>query len=164
MERGIRKILTFVKRSIASKIVGKITLKPWLVISKSLKFPQDDRTDTNFIALLRTHFQRSKSTLDSLKRLFNAFRRKASLVPLNVALTVQWKFESNFVNKQSQATVNSRVQLHQKQSKIRAQGKLLEKSRLVDNAYATIQKPFGTFMANFQTQRQTQDSHHKKGR
>ena len=56
MERGIRKILTFVKRSIASKIVGKITLKPWLVISKSLKFPTDDRTDTNFIALLRTHF------------------------------------------------------------------------------------------------------------
>ena len=56
MERGIRKILTFVKRSVASKIVGKITLKPWLVISKSLKFPADDGTDTNFIALLRTHF------------------------------------------------------------------------------------------------------------
>ena len=56
MERGIRKILTFVKRSIASKIVGKITLKPWLVISKSLKFPTDDGTDTHFIALLRTHF------------------------------------------------------------------------------------------------------------
>ena len=46
-----------------------------LVISKSLKFPQDDRTDTNFVARLRMHFERSKSTLDSLKRLFNAFRR-----------------------------------------------------------------------------------------
>ena len=29
MERGIRNILTFVKRSIASKVLGKITLKPW---------------------------------------------------------------------------------------------------------------------------------------
>ena len=55
MDRGIRKILTVVKSSIASKIGGKITLKPRLVISKSLKFPTDDRTDTNFIALLEMH-------------------------------------------------------------------------------------------------------------
>ena len=27
-----------------------------LVISKTLKLPQDDRTDTNFIAPLRMHF------------------------------------------------------------------------------------------------------------
>ena len=40
-----------------------------LAISKSLKFMTDWRTDTNFIAPLRMHFKRSKSTLDSLKRL-----------------------------------------------------------------------------------------------
>ena len=79
-QRGIRKILTFAKRSTASKFFGKILNTEALVISKSLKFPKDDRTDTNFIAPLRMHFQRSKSTLDSLKRLFNAFRRKLSLV------------------------------------------------------------------------------------
>ena len=38
-----------------------------LVISKSLKVPYDDRTDTNFIVPLRMHLQRSKSTRDSLK-------------------------------------------------------------------------------------------------
>ena len=51
-----------------------------LEISKSVKFPWDDRTDTNLIAPLRIHFKRSKSTLDSLKRLFSAFRGKPSLV------------------------------------------------------------------------------------
>ena len=50
-----------------------------LVISERLKLPQDDRTDTNFIGLLRMHFQRSKSTLDSLKSVFNVFRRKPPL-------------------------------------------------------------------------------------
>ena len=49
MERGIRKILTFVKLKIASKISSFEKL----VISKRLKFPQDGRTDTNFIAPLR---------------------------------------------------------------------------------------------------------------
>ena len=51
MERGIRKILTFVKLKIASKI----SRFEKLVISKRLKFPQEDRTDTNFIASLRIH-------------------------------------------------------------------------------------------------------------
>ena len=42
---------------------------------------KDDRTDTNFIALLKMYFQRSISTLDSLKRVyvFNLLRRKPSL-------------------------------------------------------------------------------------
>ena len=51
-EIGIRKSLTFLKRQIAGKICGKIMLKP-LKFSKRLK---DDRTDTNFIALLRMYF------------------------------------------------------------------------------------------------------------
>ena len=50
-----------------------------LVISKRLKLPQDDRKDINFLAPLRIHFQRSKSTLDSLKSVLKAFRRKPSL-------------------------------------------------------------------------------------
>ena len=50
-----------------------------LVISKRLKFPQDDRTDKNVVALLRMHFQIFKNTLDSLKSDFNIFWRKLSL-------------------------------------------------------------------------------------
>ena len=72
-ERGIRKILTSVT-PFARKIFGEA-----LAISKRLKFPQDDRTVTNFIAPLRMHFQRSKSTLDILKSVFNVFGRKPSL-------------------------------------------------------------------------------------
>ena len=49
-----------------------------LVISKRLKFPQD-RTDISFIAPVKMHFLRSKSALDSLKRVFNVFGRKLSL-------------------------------------------------------------------------------------
>ena len=56
-----------------------------LDISKRLKLPQDDRTDTNFIAPLRMHSQRSKSTLVSLKSVFCVCRRKPSLVPHRVA-------------------------------------------------------------------------------
>ena len=48
MKREIRKRLTFVTGQIASKIFQKIIIKA-LVISKRLKFPQDDRTDTNNI-------------------------------------------------------------------------------------------------------------------
>ena len=64
-----------------SKIFGKIILKPSLVISKRFNLPQDDRTDTNFFELLRMHFQRYKSTLDSLKiECFQCIsRRKSSL-------------------------------------------------------------------------------------
>ena len=52
-----------------------------LVISNGLKFPQDDRTDSNFIALLKMHFYTSKieSTLGSLKSVINALLRKPSL-------------------------------------------------------------------------------------
>ena len=50
-----------------------------LEISKRVKFPQDDRTDTKFTVPLRMLFQRSKSILDRLKSVFNAFRRKPSL-------------------------------------------------------------------------------------
>ena len=50
MERGIKKIFTFVMRKVASKILGKITLKP-LEFRKD-KFHKDDRTDTNFIFII----------------------------------------------------------------------------------------------------------------
>ena len=50
-----------------------------LLTSKRLKMPKDDRTDKNFLAQLRIHFQRSESTLDSLESVFNAFRGKPSL-------------------------------------------------------------------------------------
>ena len=43
--------------------------------------------DTNFVAPLTKHFYRSKSTLDSLKSVFNAFRRKSSLSALE-----SWKW------------------------------------------------------------------------
>ena len=46
-----------------------------LVISKRLKFPQDDRADTNFMVLLnRMHFSRSKGTLESLESVFKVFQ------------------------------------------------------------------------------------------
>ena len=57
----------------------KFRLTEALVISKRLKFPQDDRTDKNCVASLRMHFQRSKNTLDSLKGVFHVFWRKPSL-------------------------------------------------------------------------------------
>ena len=50
-----------------------------LVISERFKFPLDDRTDTNFITPLSIHFYGSKSTRDSLKSVFNVFRRKPLL-------------------------------------------------------------------------------------
>ena len=39
----------------------------------------NDRTDTNSMAQLRMHFQRSKTALDGLKSVFNAFKRKPPL-------------------------------------------------------------------------------------
>ena len=77
--RGIRRILSFVKRSITTKNFPENNTEA-LVISKGLKFPKDDRTDTNFVVTLRIDLQRSsKSTLDSLKSVFYVFRRKPSL-------------------------------------------------------------------------------------
>ena len=78
MERRIRKILISVKLKIASKIFGKIIPKP-LQFRKDSSCPRTTEPDTSFIAPLRMHFQRSKSTLDSLKSVFNTFRRKPSL-------------------------------------------------------------------------------------
>ena len=83
MERGIRKCLPSVIRQISYKIFGKL-ISQALVISIRLKFTQDDRTDTNVTAPLRMLSQRSKSTLDSLKSVFNVCRRKPSLrAPVN---------------------------------------------------------------------------------
>ena len=42
MERGIRKIFTFVKRAIATKIFRKKKNTEALMISESLKFPKHD--------------------------------------------------------------------------------------------------------------------------
>ena len=63
----------------SSKIFGIIKLRLF-VISQRLKFLKDDRTDTNFIAPFNIHFWSSKSTIESLKSVFNVFRRKPSLV------------------------------------------------------------------------------------
>ena len=61
-----------------SKIFGKIILK--LLQFRRLKFSQDDRKDTKAIAPLRMHLWESLSlTLESLKSVFNVFRRKPSL-------------------------------------------------------------------------------------
>ena len=50
MEGGIRKILIFVKLKMASKNFRENDTEA-LVISKRLKLPQDDRTDTIFSAV-----------------------------------------------------------------------------------------------------------------
>ena len=52
-EESEKLLSAFVKLLIASKIFGKIILKPVLVISKRLELPWDDRTDANFIVPLR---------------------------------------------------------------------------------------------------------------
>ena len=49
-------------------------------IRKKTQVALEDQTGTNFIALLRMHFQRPfKSTLDRLKTVFNEFRRNPSV-------------------------------------------------------------------------------------
>ena len=72
MERGIRKCPTFVIRQFPENMTQAI-------ISKRLKFPKDDQTDTNFIAPHRMYFYRSESILDSLKSVFNVYSRKLLL-------------------------------------------------------------------------------------
>ena len=80
IKRGIRKILTFIKGSIASKIFDKITLKP-LYFRKASSSPR--KTESIQILQRRLDFisrdLRVLCTLDSLKRIYNAFRRKPSL-------------------------------------------------------------------------------------
>ena len=50
-----------------------------LIISKRLKFPQNDRTDKNIIAWLELNLQSFKSTPDSLKLRFRGSERKLPL-------------------------------------------------------------------------------------
>ena len=80
MKRGIRKVLTFVKLEIASKIFGPENNTKSLFEKTQVALWSKD---TNFIAPLKMHFSRSKSTVDNLT-VFHAFRRKPSLqwVPL----------------------------------------------------------------------------------
>ena len=111
MERGIRKCLTSVIRQTSYKIFGKL-ISQALVISIRLKFTQDDRTDTNVTAPLRMLFQRSKSTLDSLKSVFNICRRKPSLrAPVN-GTTKSTKFSTG--RKFVQCLVNESLEPKQK--------------------------------------------------
>ena len=98
MARGIRKYLTFIICQIAFEIFGNNTQA--LVISKRLKLPWDDQTDTKFYSAAWNDFLRSKSTLNSLKSVFNVFRRKLSLgaaVPLTISLNFM-KFSSPSFN------------------------------------------------------------------
>ena len=77
MDRGIRKILTFVKLKIASNIFGKIwywSPGNFEKIQVALGWPNKHK-----LVPIRMYFYRSKSTLYSLKSFFNAFRRKQSL-------------------------------------------------------------------------------------
>ena len=53
--------------------------KKALINSGRLQFPQNDRTDKNFIAQSKMNLQSFKSTPDSLKQRFKAFGRKPSL-------------------------------------------------------------------------------------
>ena len=50
-----------------------------LVISKRLKFPQNDRTDKNIIAYPKMNLQSFKGTPDSLNLRFKGSERKPSL-------------------------------------------------------------------------------------
>ena len=75
----MKKILAFLMLSVTSKTFRKIILKP-LSFRKDLKFAKDNQTDKNFMVPLRMHFLRSKSILDSLKSVFNVFRRRPLLI------------------------------------------------------------------------------------
>ena len=79
METGIRKILTVIRRWIASEIFGKKYWNPcnFEKTQVSLGWPSKYK----FYGPNWMHFWRSKSTLDSLKRVINVFRKKPSLVP-----------------------------------------------------------------------------------
>ena len=78
MQRGIRTPLIFVSLKQIQDF-RESNFKA-LINSKRLKLLQDDRTDTNFIALLRMHLWSFKRTFqDRLKHVFKAFQRKPSL-------------------------------------------------------------------------------------
>ena len=59
-----------------------------LIISKSLRFPQDDRANTNFKVHLRMHFKKSNSTLDSVKVFSVHLGGKRHWVPLIQGLAI----------------------------------------------------------------------------
>jgi len=54
MQKGIRTPFVFLRLKTESRIFGRVILKA--LTSKRLKLPLDNRTDTNFIALLRMRF------------------------------------------------------------------------------------------------------------
>ena len=66
------------KFSLSSNLKLHLTSEA-LVIRKDSSSPRMTKQIQIFIAPLRIHFERSKNTLDSLKSVFNAFRRKPSL-------------------------------------------------------------------------------------
>ena len=82
MERGIIKFLIFVIRQISSKNFREIISSPCNFEKNSNRFPQADRTDANFLAPLRMHFQRSKFKLDSLKSVLNTLGGNCRWVPM----------------------------------------------------------------------------------
>ena len=81
IEREIITILTRLRNTlqIASKIFGKVILKPLKFRKDSSSPKMTEQIQTLQLLDLRMHFKRSKSTLDSQKSVFNAFRRKPSL-------------------------------------------------------------------------------------
>ena len=79
IEVGLSKSLTFVIRSIASLNFLENSAEA-LVTSKRLKFPYQDRTDKNFIALLRMYFRDPKCEKPKMcLQCTFVFRRKLSL-------------------------------------------------------------------------------------
>ena len=82
-----RQKVTFLAQKRSARIFGKEIRpkifqemdKKALIYSGRLQFPQNDRTDKNFIAQPKINLQSFKSTPDSLKMCFKAFGRKPSL-------------------------------------------------------------------------------------
>ena len=113
-ERGIGKSYVVLNLQMSSKIFGK---REALINSKSVKLPQDDRTDRNFIVPLRKHMQNFKSTPDNLKQIFKAFGRKPSLGAPDVTrmlLMAQCSFSHDLISPshstsrtKSQSTINT---------------------------------------------------------
>ena len=86
MEKGIRKIqndnlhLQFSKKKTTTILHEAHVIRKDSSSPSVQSVPDDrDRTDTNVIAPLTMHFYRSKSVLDSLKRVFKVFRRRLPL-------------------------------------------------------------------------------------
>ena len=80
------------------------------MISKRLKFPQDDRTDASFIVPQSMHFQRSKSALDSLKKCSQCIQEESVVgcpcFKLSIA-TISQQMRSDYELARRSATSNS---------------------------------------------------------